>query len=121
MRIGIRHKLIIAVASLTVIVIGVFSHLIIDTQEREMLDELIRGANQLSETVKSSTRYDMLTFRREGVHRIVETLGRREGIDKVLIFNKEGEFGIDWENQCIADTCVTFEGEIRHGPTKEKL
>jgi len=36
-------------------------------------------------------------------------------------FNKEGEFGMDWENECIADTCVTFEGEIRHGPTKEKL
>jgi two-component system NtrC family sensor kinase len=44
----------------------------------------------LSETVKSSTRYDMLLNRRESLHQIINTIGRQDGIEKVRIFNKDG-------------------------------
>ncbi len=89
-RISLSHKMIVALATVTISVIGIFSYLIIDIERRKLMDEMIRGANQLSETIVSSTRFDMLTFRREDIHRVVETVGRQEGIDKVLIFNKEG-------------------------------
>ncbi|WP_435100945.1 Re/Si-specific NAD(P)(+) transhydrogenase subunit alpha [Arhodomonas sp. AD133] len=34
---------------------------------------------------------------------------------------KEGELNLDWEDQVIADTCLTHDGEIKHGPTRERL
>ena len=33
----------------------------------------------------------------------------------------EGEVSLDFENEIVAGTCVTHGGEVRHGPTKEKL
>jgi two-component system NtrC family sensor kinase len=52
--------------------------------------EVERSANQLSETIKSSTRHDMLLNQSESVHRIINTIGEQDGIEKVRIFNKEG-------------------------------
>ncbi|MFH1575297.1 MAG: ATP-binding protein, partial [Acidobacteriota bacterium] len=47
--------------------------------------------NQLGETIKSSTREDMMLNQPEAVHRIISTIGAQEGIEKVRIFNKEGK------------------------------
>jgi NAD(P) transhydrogenase subunit alpha len=33
----------------------------------------------------------------------------------------EGELSLDFEDEIVAGTCVTHGGEVRHGPTKEKL
>ncbi|HAB29992.1 MAG TPA: NAD(P)(+) transhydrogenase (Re/Si-specific) subunit alpha, partial [Gemmatimonadetes bacterium] len=33
----------------------------------------------------------------------------------------EGEVSLDFEDEIVAGTCVTHGGEVRHGPTKEKL
>ncbi len=34
---------------------------------------------------------------------------------------KEGELKLDFEDQVIADSCLTHDGEIKHGPTRERL
>ncbi len=86
----ISYKLIAAVGSVTLVIIGIFSYVILDAHQQQLISELRRNADQLSETVKSSTRYDMLTNQREKVLRIITTIGRQEGIQKVRIFNKEG-------------------------------
>ena len=54
--------------------------------------ELTRSANQLSETIKSSTHFDMLENRREDLHRQIRNIGalQGEGIQKVRLFNKDG-------------------------------
>ena len=94
-RTGIRRKLIIAGASRAVIIIWVFPYLIIDTREREMLDELIpgtrEGAKQPRETVERSTRRGMLTVSARGGHRVVEAPGRREGVGEALSCHQEGQ------------------------------
>ena len=36
-------------------------------------------------------------------------------------FVKEGELALDFKDEVITGTCVTHGGEIRHGPTREKL
>jgi len=33
----------------------------------------------------------------------------------------EGELSLDFEDEIVAGTCVTHGGEVRHGPTREKL
>jgi NAD(P) transhydrogenase subunit alpha len=35
--------------------------------------------------------------------------------------NKEGSLNLDWGNEVLSGVCVTFQREIRHGPTKEAL
>lgn len=86
----VSNKLILAVAGVAIAIIGVFSYLLLQAHQRQLLAELKRSAHQLSETVKSSTRYDMLLNQRESVHRIINTIGQQEGIEKVRIFNKDG-------------------------------
>ena len=34
---------------------------------------------------------------------------------------KDGELALDFEDEIVTATCVTHAGEVRHGPTKEKL
>ncbi len=34
---------------------------------------------------------------------------------------KEGKFAPDFDDEIVSGTCVTYEGEVRHGPTRELL
>jgi two-component system NtrC family sensor kinase len=86
----ISYKLIAAVGSVAIVIIGIFAYLILNAHQRQLIAEMERSAHQLSETVKSSTKYDMLLNQRESVHRIINTIGQQSGIEKVRIFNKEG-------------------------------
>ena len=90
MVIRISYKLIVAVGSVALVIIGIFAFVTLRASQKQLISELRVSANQLSETVKSSTRYDMLLNARESVHRIITTIGRQNGIQKVRIFNKEG-------------------------------
>jgi len=87
----ISYKLITAVGVVAIVIIGVFAYLILDSQQQQLIADLELSANQLSETIKSSTRDDMMQDQPEAVHRIINTIGAQEGIEKVRIFNKEGE------------------------------
>jgi two-component system NtrC family sensor kinase len=90
MRFKISYKLIAAVGGVAIVIIGIFAYLILNSHRQQLIAELERNAHQLSETVKSSTKYDMLLNQRESVHRIINTIGQQEGIEKVRIFNKDG-------------------------------
>ena len=35
--------------------------------------------------------------------------------------DKEGKLNLNWDNEVLAGVCVTFQNEVRHGPTKEAL
>lgn len=34
---------------------------------------------------------------------------------------KDGELALDWEDEVQADSCLTHDGEVKHGPTRERL
>ncbi|SEO88831.1 Re/Si-specific NAD(P)(+) transhydrogenase subunit alpha [Aquisalimonas asiatica] len=34
---------------------------------------------------------------------------------------KDGELALDWDDQVQTDSCLTHDGEIKHGPTRERL
>jgi two-component system NtrC family sensor kinase len=90
MQATVSSKLIAAVGIVAIGIIGIFAYLILTAHQQQLIAELERSAHQLSETVKSSTKYDMLLNQRESVHRIIQTIGKQEGIEKVRIFNKDG-------------------------------
>ncbi len=91
MRSRISYKLMGAVGLSAAVVTSVAAYLILNSYSRLAIADAEAFAQQISETVKSSTRYDMLLNQRESIHQIISTIGRQEGIDKVRIFNKEGE------------------------------
>jgi two-component system NtrC family sensor kinase len=87
----INAKIIFAIALITVLMIGIFSYVSISHQNQQLIDEVFRGASIFSDTVTRSTRYDMMLDNRQGVHRMIDTIGKQKGIDVVRIFNKEGK------------------------------
>ena len=75
----ISYKLIVAVGSVALLIIGIFAYGILSAHQEQLIGEVRRSALQLSETVKSSTHYDMLLNQRESVHRIITTIGKQDG------------------------------------------
>lgn len=87
----ISLKLIWVVSATAITIIGVYSYFNIKSQSDVLLAEVERHANQLSETIKNSTRYGMLLNQRESIHEIINTIGKDPAINGVRILNKEGE------------------------------
>ncbi len=87
----IGFKLILAVGITALLTIGIFSYFNIQSHSSSLLAEVERGANQLSETVKNGTRYDMLLNQRDRILRNINTIGQQPGIRDVRILNKSGE------------------------------
>ena len=89
-RIGTR--LILGAGLSTALVIGGMAVVILRSHTGQLMAERTRSADQLSETIKSATHFDMLENRRENLHRQIRSVGglQEEGIRKVRVFNKEG-------------------------------
>ncbi len=82
--------LIATVAGVTLVSIGLFALLTIGAQRAQMMDEALRGAALFSDTIRTSTREQMLEGRKEDAYRVMQAISEREGVEKVRIFNKEG-------------------------------
>jgi two-component system NtrC family sensor kinase len=87
----IGFKLIVGVGVTALLTIGIFSYFNIQSHSSSLLAEVERSANQLSETVKHSTRYDMLLNQRDRINIIINTIGQQPGIRGVRVLNKIGE------------------------------
>jgi len=89
-RIGTR--LLLGGGLVTATGIGGMAVVIVRTHTAQLVAERTRSANQLSETIKGATHFDMLENRRDNLHRQIRALGdlQQEGIRKVRLFNKEG-------------------------------
>jgi two-component system NtrC family sensor kinase len=88
-RIGV--KLILLVGVTVVTIVALFAYLSLRAMNTAMLGEVERHASQLSETVRASTRYEMLLNERDHIRQIVRSIGQQQGIGKVRILNKLGE------------------------------
>ncbi len=87
----LTFKLVISVGIALIAVIGIRTYTDVTTQRQHLLEEAVLGAKQLSGTLTRSLRFDMLHNYREAVNHSIETVGTQEGIEKVRIFNKEGQ------------------------------
>ncbi|MDR3671228.1 MAG: ATP-binding protein [Holophaga sp.] len=93
MRTRIGTRLMLGAGLVTSLVIGVMAVLVMRSHTDQLTFELNQSANQVSETIKSSTHYDMLENRRDDLHRQIRNIGdlKQQGIQKVRLFNKEGQ------------------------------
>jgi two-component system NtrC family sensor kinase len=87
----LTFRLTVWVGVALIVVIGISTYYNFTTQRKNLLDEVILGAKQLSGTLTRSLRFDMHHNFREAVHHSIETVATQEEIEKVRIFNKEGQ------------------------------
>ena len=80
----------VAVGLAAALTIGLSAYFYLSYQEKLLLAEVERHINQLSETVKYSTRFDMLANRRIHITNIVCSIGEEPCIHGIHIMNKEG-------------------------------
>ena len=88
---GIGLQVILAVAAASTLIFGLSSYFILKGERQALIAEVARHAHGMSETIKSSTRYDMFLNHHEHLHQVVENVAQQEDIDVVRIFNKQGE------------------------------
>ncbi len=60
------------------------------SQESQLLDTMIIGADQLSGSIASATWHAMLADQRESAYEIMQTIALKQGINRIRIYNKEG-------------------------------
>jgi len=88
---SIGAKLILVVGFILILSMGIFAYVNIASQKKQLTGEVMRGAIRISETVRRSTRYDMLRYQSDDVHQIIETIGEQKGLEKIRVFNKDGK------------------------------
>jgi two-component system NtrC family sensor kinase len=87
-RIGLQ--IVIAVGLVTAAGIALVATMMLRTHRAEMVAQLARDADLLSETVKRSTADYMLENRRDRIRRQIEAIGGEARIERVRVFNKQG-------------------------------
>lgn len=100
---SINSKIILSISVVTALIFSLFSFIFINHQSKQLIAEVHRGASIFSNTVTRSTRYDMLLDNHEGVHRMIEIIGKQEGIEVVRIFNKDGHIKFSTVNDEMKD------------------
>ena len=83
-------RLILSLTILIIIAEGISGYYIIKMQERQLLDEMIVGADQLSKAITSATWHAMLADHRGDAYNVMQTIALKQGIRMIRIFNKEG-------------------------------
>jgi len=84
-------KLTFGVALTILVVIAIFAYFNIQSENRSLLTEVERAAQQYSDHLKADMGYDMLHNDRERIQEDVRRIGRQGTIDGIRVFNKMGE------------------------------
>jgi two-component system, NtrC family, sensor kinase len=88
-RIGTRISLYTSL--LVVCLLSTYTFFILLNQRWQLIDEVMRSASLLSDTVKLSAREDMLHYLPDRLHQLVDTIGNQPSLEKIRIFNYVGE------------------------------
>jgi two-component system NtrC family sensor kinase len=83
-------KLILSLTVILAIVEGTSSYFNVKNQERQLLQAMVVGADQLSSSIASATWHAMLADHRETAYEVMQTIALKQGIKRIRIFNKEG-------------------------------
>lgn len=84
-------KLTVAAGVVALVTISIFAYFNSRSDERALLAEVERHANQLSEAVKSSTEFDMLLNHQDRILETIKRIGQDPSIQRIRIMNKTGE------------------------------
>jgi hypothetical protein len=84
-------KLILSLTILIAIVRAVSGFLSATDQEDQLVQNIVRAADQLSRSITSATWHSMLADRRDAAYEVMKKIAEEQGIDRIRMFNKDGE------------------------------
>ena len=95
---SLSSKLIIYLIGSMAIVFSVLGYQSLKIHRRNLDDMSNVMAERISNTIKDSTHYSMLQNHRDEVYHIISTIGKKPGIKKIRIFNKEGRISFSTDS-----------------------
>jgi len=87
----LAQKLILSLTVIVIIVASISGFFSVKTQERQLLDAMILGADQLSNGITSATWHAMLADDRNAAYEVMQTIAAKQGINRIRIFNRDGK------------------------------
>jgi two-component system NtrC family sensor kinase len=85
-------KLLVFVGVAMILLMSINTWYTIHIQEQQLKDEILIAMNNIAQTVKYSTRTNMLENKKEKVQEIISYIaGRNKGIERIRVFDKKGK------------------------------
>jgi len=108
------RKLILSITVIVIVVAAVSGLVNVKTEEKQLLNTMILGADQLSKGIASATWHAMLDDHREAAYEVMRTIALQPGIDRIRMFNRAGQmmFSTNSEDR-LASTPVKLTTEVR--------
>jgi two-component system, NtrC family, sensor kinase len=95
-------KLIIFLLSAMVVIFALLGYGTLHLHRRHLENSTLAAAERLSDTLKRSAEYSMLHNDREGLHQLINTVGREPGIVRIRIIDQNGVVNYSTEPREIA-------------------
>ncbi|MBS1872074.1 MAG: HAMP domain-containing protein [Acidobacteria bacterium] len=86
----LAQRLILALTVIVIIIAAISGLITVRSQERQLLDSMILGADQLSRGIAAATWHAMLADNRNSAYSVMQTIAEKQGIDRIRIFNRDG-------------------------------
>ncbi len=121
-------KLILSLTVLIVAISSVSGYLNFRTQQKQLVETMILGADQLSRSITGATWHAMLDDDRKAAYQIMRVIADKQGVDRIRMFNREGRlvFSTDAREQPTAtsmsnEVCASChsQGAIKNRPTED--
>ncbi len=92
---NIRHsiisKLILAVGITLFFTISGWAYFNIKYQKKELMDNVLTGADKLTNTIKLGAHYAMMLNSRDDINHIINNIAKQPEFENIRIYNKEGQ------------------------------
>jgi two-component system NtrC family sensor kinase len=112
---SISMKIVLCVVLMILVVNVALAYQYFSIQKENLNHAVLRNASQLSETIKKSIQNDMLENRKEAAYKIMETIGRQAGIEKVRVYSSEGKILFSSDNTGEVGRMVDKRAEACYG------
>src|SRR6266542_3711624 len=119
----LARKLMLSITVIVIIVAAVSGLVNVKTEEQQLLNTMILGADQLSKGITSATWHAMLDDHREAAYEVMQTIALKQGIDRIRMFNRAGRIMFSTHAEDLqtqvgkeAETCA-----VCHAPGQPRL
>src|SRR5450755_3787877 len=100
----LARKLMLSITVIVIIVAAVSGLVNVSTEEQQLLNTMIVGADQLSKGITSATWHAMLDDHREAAYQVMQTIALKQGIDRIRMFNRAGQATFSTSQEALADS-----------------
>lgn len=121
-------KLILSLTILIVAISGVSGYLNFRSQQKQLVETMILGADQLSRSITGATWHAMLDDDRKAAYEIMRVIADKQGVDRIRMFNREGRLVFSTDateplrmTSSSSEVCASChnKGAIRNRPTED--